>query len=186
MNTERSKKKATEFLTKGNNLQRKIQTYEKTFPFPPEKVFFQFCPARELDWIAGWDCDLVYTSTGYVEEDCIFTTPDTNLLGPGLWILTRYEPNRKLELVRIIGATVVIHFRINLIDNNDGTATGVWNLTFTALNEAGNTIVEAIPANNSELERAIAGLEYFLKTGEMMTATRTEVRSIQQPDHDGF
>lgn len=170
MNTERSKRKATEFLKSGKNLKRKTQEYEKTFTFPPEKVFFQFCPSRELDWIKGWDCDLVYTSTGYVEDDCIFTTPETNPLGPGLWIFTRYEPNRKLELVRIIGESVVIHFRINLINNDDGTSTGVWNLTFTALNESGNAIVESIPDNSPELERAIDGLEYFLETGKMMTA----------------
>ena len=169
MNIERSKKKATEFLKKGNNLKRKTQKYERIFTSPPEKVFPQFCPSRELDWIEGWDCDLVYTTTGYVEDDCIFTTPETNALGPGLWIFTRYEPNRKLELVRIIGESVVIHFRINLINNNDGTSTGVWNLTFTALNESGNAIVESIPDNSSDLERAIDGLEYFLESGEMMT-----------------
>lgn len=170
MNTERSKRKATEFLKSAKNLKRKTQEYEKTFTFPPEKVFFQFCPTRELDWIEGWDCDLIYTSTGYVEEDCIFTTPETNSLGPGLWIFTRYEPSRKLELVRIIEESVVIHFRINLIDNNDGTSTGLWKLTFTALNELGNGFVDSIPDNSPELERAIDGLEFFLKQGEMMTA----------------
>ncbi len=168
MNIERSNNKATEFIKKGNNLKRKTQKYERTFNFPPEKVFFQFCPTRELDWIEGWDCDLVYTSTGYVEDDCIFTTPESNLLGPGLWIFTRYEPNKKLEIVRIIGESVVIHFRINLTNNNDGTSTGVWNLTFTALNESGNAIVESIPNNSPELEQAIDGLEYFLESGEMM------------------
>jgi len=170
MNTEKSEEKATAFLKKGNLLKRKTQEVVKTFSFPPEKVFPQFCPSRELDWIEGWDCDLVYTSTGYVENDCIFTTPETNLLGPGLWILTRYEPNRKLEVVRIIGEMVVIHFRINLADNKDGTSTGFWNLTFTALNDSGNAMVESIPDDNSELKRAIDGLEYFLKTGEMMAA----------------
>lgn len=170
MNTERSKRKAMEFLKSGKNLKRKVQEYKKTFTFPSEKVFPQFCPSRELDWIEGWDCDLVYTSTGYVEDDCIFTTPGTNSLGPGLWILTRYEPNQKLELVRILEESVVIHFRINMIDNNDGTATGLWKLTFTAMNESGNVIVDSIPDKSPELERAIDGLEYFLKEGEMMKA----------------
>lgn len=169
MNTERSKSKAMEFLRNGQNLRRKKQTYEKTFDFPPEKVFYQFCPTRELDWIEGWEVDLVFTTTGYVENDCIFTTPETNALGPGLWIFTRYEPSKKLELVRIVGDSVVIHFRIHLTDNKDGTTTGVWNLTYTALNESGNTIVLSIPDNNPEIQRAIDGLEYFLETGEMMT-----------------
>ena len=170
MNTERSKSKSMEFLKKGRNQKRKTQKYEKTFNFPAEKVFFQFCPSRELDWIEGWDCDLLFTSTGYVEDDCIFTTPETNVLGPGLWIFTRYEPNERLEIVRIIGDSVVIHFRINMTDNKDGTCTGLWNLTFTALNESGNAMVDSIPDNNPEIQRAIDGLEYFLETGEMMTA----------------
>jgi hypothetical protein len=170
MNTDKSKRKATEFLKSGKNMKRKTQEYERTFSFPPEKVFPQFCPSRERDWIEGWDCDLVYTSTGYVEDDCIFTTPETNSLGPGLWIFTRYEPSRKLELVRIVENSVVIHFRINLINNNDGTSTGIWHLTFTALNESGNAIVESIPGKSPEIERAIDGLEYFLEAGEMMTA----------------
>lgn len=170
MNTERSKQKSEDFLKNGKKLKRKKQEYTKRFSFPPEEVFPQFCPSRELDWIEGWDCDLVYTSTGYVEADCIFTTPNTNALGPGLWIFTRYEPNRKLELVRILGDAVVIHFRINLIDNNDGTSTAVWNLTFTALNEQGNAIIESMPDSSTELAHAIDGLEHFLKTGEMMRA----------------
>ena len=170
MNTERSESKSKKFQEKGRKLKRKTQKYEKTYNFPAEKVFYQFCPSRELDWIEGWDCDLVYTSTGYVEDDCIFTTPESNVLGPGLWIFTRYEPSQKLELVRIIGESLVIHFRINLVDNNDGTSKGVWNLTFTALNETGNAMVDSIPENNPELQRAIDGLEYFLETGEMMTS----------------
>jgi hypothetical protein len=170
MNTERSKTKATEFLKRGKKLKRKTQKYKKTFSFASEKVFLQLCPSRELDWIPGWECDLVYTSSGYMEDDCIFTTPETNLLGFGLWIVSRYVPNRKLELVRIIGESVVLHFRINLKDNHDGTSTAVWNLTFTALNESGNKIVESIPDNNPAFERVIDGLEHFLQTGEMMTA----------------
>jgi hypothetical protein len=135
MNTEKSEKKATEYLKNGNQLKRKTQTYQKVFSFPAEEVFYQFCPTRELDWIDGWDCDLVYTTSGYVESDCIFTTSETNPLGPGLWIFTRYEPRRFLELVRIVEESMAIHFRIDLQDNDNGASTGTWNLTFTAVNE---------------------------------------------------
>jgi hypothetical protein len=66
------------------------------------------------------------------------------LFGSGIRIFTRYEPSRKLELVGIIEESVVIHFRINLINNNDGTSTGLWKLTFTALNESENVIVDSM------------------------------------------
>ncbi len=72
--------------------------------------------------------------------------------------------------MRIIGESVVIHFRIKMIDNNDGTSRGLWNLTFTALNESGNAMVDSIPDKNPGIERAVEGLEYFLETGELITA----------------
>lgn len=168
MNTERSENKAEDYLANGRKLSRKTMEIVKDFPFPPSEVFYQFCPTRELDWIDGWDCDLLYTTTGYVEKDCIFTTPDTNPIGPGLWIFTNYEPNEKVEIVRIVEQSVVIHFRIDLTDNCNGTCRGVWNLTFTALNETGNAIVENISEKDRELKHAIDSLEYFLRTGEMM------------------
>jgi hypothetical protein len=151
-------------------MKRKTQRAERTFQASPEKVFHQLCPTRELDWIEGWECDLLYTSTGYMEPDCIFSTPDSNVLGPGLWITTRYEPNRKLELVRTLGDMAVLHFRISVVDNRDGTCTGIWKLTFTAINERGNAFLDALPQESAELERAIDGLEHFLKTGTLLTA----------------
>lgn len=169
MNTQHSKHKSEQFLEKGRPHKRKTLSLEKRFSFPPDKVFFQFCPSRELDWIEGWECDLVFTTTGYAEPDCIFTTPETSLLGPGVWIFTRYEPNQRLELVRLINDAVVIHFRIHLQDHNDGTCTGTWHLTFTGLNQEGDTMVEALPDEMPELKQAVESLEYYLKTGEMMT-----------------
>lgn len=168
MNTERSERKASEFLKKGKKLERASLRHEKTFAVAPEKIFPRLCPSGELDWIEGWDCDLIYTSTGYMEKDCIFTTPETNVFGPGLWINTRYEPNEKLELVRIVQGLVVEHMRIILIDNNDGTCTGIWNITHTAISDAGNAIVKSLPDHSLQLERLAEGLEYFLNTGELL------------------
>ncbi len=168
MNTQRSETLAQSFLAKGHPLKRKTQTATQTFDFPPEVVFPQLCPTAERDWIPGWECDLLYTSTGYMEPDSIWTTPETNVLGPGLWVVTRCKPNAELEIVRVVDRSFVEHMRIKLVDNHDGTATGVWNLTFTALDEAGNDVVASLPDESPELAHAIAGLRHFLATGELM------------------
>ncbi len=167
MNIERSTQKAETFLTNSKTMARKEHTAQRRFSFPPAEVFLQLCPTRERDWIDGWQCELVYTSTGYMEADCVRTTPASNIFGPGLWIVTRYEPNHTLEFV-VIGESVVEHARIHLIDNTDGTATGIWKLTFTALDEAGNGIVGSIPDDNVALGYALDGLEHFLKTGRLL------------------
>ena len=104
MDTSRSDKRVKEFLAKNTPFKRKTQIYEQVFNASPQAVFEQFCPSREADWIEGWTADLIWTTTGYVESDCIFTTPETNTVGPGLWIFNRLEPNEMLDAVRIIGS----------------------------------------------------------------------------------
>jgi hypothetical protein len=168
MDTSRSDKMVKEFLAKKTPFKRKVQTYEQTFNATPQAVFEQFCPSREADWIDGWTADLIWTTTGYVEPDCIFTTPETNVVGPGLWIFNRLEPNKMLDAVRIIGSDVVEQFRIELKDNGDGTCTGTWILKFTAISAKGNQIVQAMPDQEPGFGHLIGGLEHFLQTGELM------------------
>lgn len=167
MNTERSRKIAQDFLSKNQTLKRKVQIYQQVFHAQAADVFNQFCPTREADWIDGWTSDLVYTSTGYMEPECIFTTPETNVIGPGLWIVTRLEPYSLLDAV-VVNNDVVEHFTINLADNKDGTCTGTWTLRFTALNQEGNQILDAMPENDPMFYKILEGLDHFMQTGELM------------------
>ena len=174
INTSRSKRMADDFLARDHPFKRKILVAEQTFSASADIVFRQFCPTREVDWIDGWTADLIWTTTGYVEADCIFTTPDSNILGPGLWIFTRLEPDALVELVRVIGNDVVEHVRIDLAAHDDGTCTGTWTLKFTALNAAGNAMVAALPDGISDplFRKVIGGLEHFVTTGERMPIGR--------------
>ena len=168
MNTSRSAKMAKAFLAKGHPFKRRVRITEQVFEASPAEVFEQLCPTREMDWIDGWRANLIYTGTGYVEPDCIFTTPPDNILGPGVWIFTRWQPNELVELVRVIDNNVVEHVRIRLTDNGNGTCTGIWDLKFTALNEQGNNMVAAIPDEDPLFSNIIAGLGHFLRTGQLM------------------
>ena len=168
MNTSRSDKLATEFLARKTPFKREIQTYQQVFDASPEAVFRQLCPSREADWIDGWTADLIWTTSGYAEEDCIFTTTDANPVGPGLWVITRLEPNRLLQVVRIIGSDVVFHLRIDVADNQNGTCTGTWTLKFTALTQQGNVMVQSLPEQDPDFGRLILALDHYLRTGEMM------------------
>jgi len=174
MDTSRSETMAKEFLAKGRPFKRKTQITEHVFEASPAEVYKQLCPTREKDWIDGWIADLVYSDTGYVEPDCIFTTPAHNIIGPGLWIFTRIEPNELLELVRIIDSNVVVHLRIKLKDNGNGSCTGSWTRTLTALSEQGNAMVEAIPDDDPHLAKIISGLGHFLKTGQLMRLSQEQ------------
>lgn len=168
MDTHRSERMAQDFLARKQPFQRKVVVAKQTFSAPPATVFRQFCPTREVDWIDGWEADLIWTTTGYVEADCIFTTPETNVIGPGLWVFTRLEPNQVLEVVRVIGSDVVEQFRIDLDDHGDGSCTGTWTLKFTALTEKGNDLVQSLPDEDPMFQKVIGGLEHFVTTGERL------------------
>ncbi len=172
MNTSRSQQMADVFLARNTPFKRKQVLAARTFSAPPDVVFKQFCPTREMDWIDGWTADLIWTETGYAETGCIFTTPESNVLGSGLWIITRFDMNEHFELFRIIDNHVVQQFQIDLADHGNGTCTGTWTLTFTALSQAGNAIVESIPDADPVFRRVLDGLEHFVTTGALMTVDR--------------
>lgn len=165
MNTLKSEQKAKEFLASGQKFKRKSQSYQKVLGASPEEIFPLLCPTRELDWINGWDCDLIYTSTGYAEKDCVFSTPKGSVFDSGIWIFTQIEPNEKVELLRTLQDSLVIHVRITLKDNNDGTITGMWEEKYTAINEQGNEIIENISEPDTQF---LLELDYYIKNGELM------------------
>ena len=39
-----------------------------------EEVFPLLCPKREEEWIPGWECETIWSNSGYNEEGAIFRT----------------------------------------------------------------------------------------------------------------
>lgn len=167
LDTSRSDNMAKKFLAKKRPFKRKVQVYKREFGHSVAAVFEQLCPTREADWIDGWEADLIYASDGYVEKDCVFTTPKSNFLLAGTWAFTRYEANELVELLILHdGGNIVEHCRIRLIDNGNGTCEGIWTLTFTALTKKGNQIIEKMPDKDPDFDIVLGGLDSFLETGE--------------------
>lgn len=135
---------------------------------PPEKVFPLLCPTREFDWIETWNCELVFSKSGFAELDGVFTT---NFPGDDkdVWVIDRYEPNVLIQFVRV-SENRVIRYRITLTANGNGTTSAIWEQTITALTEAGNRYIEN--QSNEQFSKKIKGLEkqlnHYLETGEML------------------
>ena len=113
MNTARSEALVKRFRHRSFEASRKVFEMRETFPAPAEDVFIQLCPAREADWIPGWDCELIYTESGYAEEHCVFRTDEACVSGPGVWVMNHVEPPRLLEIVRFL-PTMVVNLKITL------------------------------------------------------------------------
>jgi hypothetical protein len=132
------------------------------------ELFPLFCPAREADWIPGWDCELVYTESGYAEENCIFKTDQANAVGEGLWIFTEYEVNHCVGFVRI-QRDLVVRARITVADNEDGTVTATWDTVYTGLTEDGNEAIAKISEEDPHRGALVRMIDHYLKQGRTVT-----------------
>ncbi len=63
-------------------------------------------------------------------------------------MFTGYKPNEYVKFV-ILKDEFVAHVRIEVKDNGDGTTTGTWNGTFTAITEKGNAILNNMPSEEA-------------------------------------
>ena len=81
---------------------RLTRTYALDVMGKPDEIFPLLCPVREYEWIDGWTCDLIYSTSGLAEEDCIFTTTDFPPIGHTVWVTTVSDAEtRRREFVRV-------------------------------------------------------------------------------------
>jgi hypothetical protein len=135
----------------------------------PERVFPLLCPVREHDWIESWACEVLHSVSGFAEKGCVFRTRFPGDSSDDVWIITRHEPNRRIEFVRV-NALRVMTYSIRLRPEEDGTTSADNEQVLTALNEEGNRFLDAMPdeAFPLEMKRGEAMLNHFLRTGQRL------------------
>jgi hypothetical protein len=142
---------------------RHASQFSGTWETTLDELFPLFCPAREADWIPGWDCQLIYTESGYAEDKVIFKTDNSNPVGEGVWAFTGFKTNEYIQFVRF-QEDIILHAKITLVDNKDGTVTATWDVVSTALTEDGNKEIERMSAAGASHHHPIVLLiESYLK-----------------------
>lgn len=144
---------------------RASHTYRQRFKAPPDQVFPLLCPVRETEWADGWLPELVISSSGVAERDCVFITSDK--LGRGFWYITRHEPEKLfVEMLKIVPGVTACRLEIQLCKDGAQCVADV-TYTHTSLGPAGDEFVLEFTAEYyqkfmHDWEKA---LNYFLTTG---------------------
>ena len=166
MNTQKSDQLVAEWARRSNPLQRASVTCQKTFQTTPEKLFALLCPTTEYDWIPNWRCELLHSKSGYAEYDAVFRT---DFFGPQeIWVCTRYEPHRAIDYSRV-SQDFCGKLEISLSENGDGTVTGRWVATASALTAAGNSAVAELQSAGKHLEELLEVLDDYVNNGRMLS-----------------
>jgi len=150
---------------------RVSHTYEQMIEAPPERIFPLYCPVREVDWVAGWDPSTVYSSSGVVEEDCVFVTRTRE--GEAVWVVTAYDAEaHHLEVLKVTPEVTVCRIVIDLEEIEPGRTKAVITYTKISLGQRGDRILERFTAQfyESFMVRWETAMNHYLKTGERLEA----------------
>lgn len=138
-----------------------------------EAVFPLLCPVREHEWIADWDHRLVFSSSGLVEGDCVFTT-DFPYDGPTVWVTIEHDPSRYLvEFLRFSPGIRLVRMKLVVTPLDDSNSRLTIRYLQTGLGAMGNrevdeTIQDKGRSKQEQIDRLGQLLNHFLLTGRML------------------
>jgi hypothetical protein len=133
------------------------------------QVFPLLCPVREVEWIQGWEPDVVYSRSGQAEEDCVFITWEG--ADEAIWVITSHDREAgHLEFVKTTPASLLTRIRIQLKDAGPGRCLAHVSYRHTSLSPRGDGLVAAFTQERWEglMRRWEARLNHFLVTGRML------------------
>jgi hypothetical protein len=114
---------------------------------------------------------MIYSDSGYAEQDCIFQTEFPQDGPRDTWVVSRHERPTLIEFVRV-NARRAIRYTITLCSTAEGTTQAEWRQVITGLDADGDAMVEGL--SEGDFRARMAALEgmlnHFLATGRMLKA----------------
>ena len=117
------------------------RSYTQKLRAKPADVFPLLCPVREREWAEGWDPLTVYSTSGFAEYDCIFTTGQDS--PESIWVITEFDPVRhRLEIVKVSPGMTVGRMTIDLSEDESENTNAEVVYQYTAISPEGEQFVK--------------------------------------------
>jgi hypothetical protein len=143
-----------------------------TLNAPLREAFPLFGPIREREWAAGWNPEILYSTTGLVDEHMVFKTPSHGHGEPDyIWTVSKYAPDRTLIEYTVSTPerlwTITIRCREGIPDRSTEAEI---TYTYTGLTALGNAINErALQVMYAhDLRDWEEAINHYLATGERL------------------
>ena len=109
---------------------------------PIKDIFPLLCPKREEEWIPGWECDVIYSNSGYNEENAIFRT--LKPYGTELyWYTITYDlARRKVDFLITACHLYALRFTIDIHNTVPNESILTFTQRFTSVSEGGISMIE--------------------------------------------
>ena len=157
-------------ITKPN---RKKHSYVQQLKAEPEKVFPLLCPVLEAEWVPGWLPEIVISTSGVCEHECIFITPPEMPSEPesAIWIVTKYDPeNLYLEMYKVAPKHTVSKLEISLAAKSDNGTEATISYELTSIGVNGEQFIKEFTEKWYEgfMLEWETQLNYYLETGNII------------------
>jgi hypothetical protein len=125
-----------------------------------EEVFPLLCPKREEEWIPGWECETIWSNSGYNEEGAIFRTMKP--YGAELyWTTLQYDiRNNIVDFLITAPRLYMFRFKIHVHAIGNGILSMTFTQVFTSISEEGNAFLERY--ESEDFKERLRALEEFM------------------------
>ena len=153
---------------------RKKHSYTQHLNAPPQTVFPLLCPVQEMKWTPGWKPEVVFSISGFAEQDCVFMTPPKRPSEShnSIWIVSNYDPGHfNLIMYKVTPEHTISKLEISLASESEHTTSARISYEITAIGASGDRFLEEFTAQwygdfMSAWEKA---LNHYLNTGEKIS-----------------
>jgi hypothetical protein len=127
-----------------------------------EDVFPLLCPKREEEWIPGWECETIWSKSGYNEEGAVFRT--IKPYGTELyWMTLQYDIGSKtVDFLITAPRLYMFRFTIDIHAERVGLLNISFTQVFTSISEEGNAFLRRY--QDEDYEARLKSLEGFMNS----------------------
>lgn len=149
----------------------------------PKQIFPLACPIQEYKWIDKWRCEMIYSISGVVENNCIFKEEKTgsvlfNSTVPTYWITSLYDPDHfRIQFVLITSGIMIAKLDVEMNAIDDDTSSVDWTFTITATNKEANRLMSTSTEKKAKLYTTILGksLKHYCEKGELLRLDKASI-----------
>jgi len=165
---------------------RIVEGHSELIRSSPAIVFPLLCPVQEYKWIHNWECEIIYSSSGGIENNCIFREHKSGPIlfdskVPTYWIASRYDPsNFIIQFILTTENIALTRIDIMVKEIGPGRSSVEWSMTITALNQEANNRINTATQNKAKMYLAVLGktLKYYCEKGKILHLSKANLMKM--------
>lgn len=136
-----------------------------------DEVFPLFGPVKEKEWADGWNPEVIFSISNFVEEKMVFKTkPFFSDEDDYTWIISKYQPEQTFIEYLVFTQERLWFISIKCVEESAKKTKAEITYTFTGLTKKGNGLNEEAlkkmySQNLKDWEKAI---NFYLETGKCL------------------